>query len=413
MKRIITITTALLLCLCMVSSAYAGSSFPDVASSAWYAEFVDYAVDAGMVEGYPDGTFRPDKLLKYSEFIAMMVEQQTTDELICQIDTGHWGVPYYNMGLKLGYFSEGDISVRVLDDPIPRRDMAVIAAGYLEKNADIPSSVPFKEYADVTRTDPDEYYISVCSCLGVLEGYEADGTFRPDKTLKRSEAVKVAVCCDKLKKQAQGTVTPVTPPVTPVDPPATGYFNEDTKPAEQYHPGLEVIEHRVGGGYNAKNVSGLIPAERKAVMDQIMSTFKVVKENGKFYFCYEQPQIPDNWDIEIICHIYNEEGGGIDGYANNKGAFLRPEVYAEARKAKTVKAELTKTKTVQYGIIVDFSISENDRADSNPFGSTSYKLIIIDPEGEPDSLRIRTAYGGFGYYETIFGNIPEGMYAWK
>lgn len=43
------------------------SSFPDVPSDAWYARYVGFAADNGIVEGYPDGTFQPDNTVSRAE----------------------------------------------------------------------------------------------------------------------------------------------------------------------------------------------------------------------------------------------------------------------------------------------------------------------------------------------------------
>ncbi|MBQ2454651.1 MAG: S-layer homology domain-containing protein, partial [Firmicutes bacterium] len=62
MKRLSAIILSLALLLACPGAVSAGSVFPDVADSAWYAGYVSSAAACGMVEGYPDGTFKPDKL---------------------------------------------------------------------------------------------------------------------------------------------------------------------------------------------------------------------------------------------------------------------------------------------------------------------------------------------------------------
>lgn len=49
------------------------SRFSDVPVSQWYNPYVNVAVQEAVVSGYPDGTFRPDRDIKYSEVITMMV----------------------------------------------------------------------------------------------------------------------------------------------------------------------------------------------------------------------------------------------------------------------------------------------------------------------------------------------------
>ena len=42
-------------------------TYDDVSSSDWYADFIDAAVDLGLIEGYPDGTIRPEATITRAE----------------------------------------------------------------------------------------------------------------------------------------------------------------------------------------------------------------------------------------------------------------------------------------------------------------------------------------------------------
>ena len=46
--------------------------FPDVPNDAWYAKAVERVTDAGLMEGYEDGDFRPNHSLTRAE-IAMIL----------------------------------------------------------------------------------------------------------------------------------------------------------------------------------------------------------------------------------------------------------------------------------------------------------------------------------------------------
>lgn len=54
-----------------LSPAAAGNTFKDVASGAWYARDVATAVAAGLINGYGDGTFRPEQVITREELAAM------------------------------------------------------------------------------------------------------------------------------------------------------------------------------------------------------------------------------------------------------------------------------------------------------------------------------------------------------
>ena len=74
MKRIF----ALLLCFSMVLSmictiSYA-KEFPDVDSSHWAIEYISKLSDEGVINGYDDGTYRPEGTVKRSEFLKLVIK---------------------------------------------------------------------------------------------------------------------------------------------------------------------------------------------------------------------------------------------------------------------------------------------------------------------------------------------------
>lgn len=49
-----------------------GNRFSDVPKNAWYAEYVETAASLGIINGYPDGSFRPDGPINRAEVFAMI-----------------------------------------------------------------------------------------------------------------------------------------------------------------------------------------------------------------------------------------------------------------------------------------------------------------------------------------------------
>ncbi len=53
------------------AEATADSTFSDVPANKWYAEAVTWAVDSGVVQGFEDGTFRPDESVTREQMVTM------------------------------------------------------------------------------------------------------------------------------------------------------------------------------------------------------------------------------------------------------------------------------------------------------------------------------------------------------
>ena len=49
-----------------------GAGFSDVSDGTWYTEAVNWAAANGVVNGYPDGTFRPDRAVTRQETAAIL-----------------------------------------------------------------------------------------------------------------------------------------------------------------------------------------------------------------------------------------------------------------------------------------------------------------------------------------------------
>ena len=58
--------------------------FSDVSAEDWEADYVQAAVDAGIFEGYPDGTFGPDNVITRQEIAAVAGRGAVTAEVVSQ-----------------------------------------------------------------------------------------------------------------------------------------------------------------------------------------------------------------------------------------------------------------------------------------------------------------------------------------
>ena len=82
-----------------VKPAETGGSFSDVDETAWYAPYVNGAAAAGIVKGYPDGTFAPERPVSRAEFAAIVVRMMGYEPAdsaggFSDVDETAWYAPY-------------------------------------------------------------------------------------------------------------------------------------------------------------------------------------------------------------------------------------------------------------------------------------------------------------------------------
>lgn len=126
-----------------------GTVFPDVPYTHWAAPYVDYAQSLGIIAGYTDGTFKPDKTVTYNEAITMVVKALGyRDEAL----TGTYPASYVNMAMTLGLLED----VQAGTAGAVRGDIAMLVYAAMDK-------------AMVT--------ISKDGSINYLQEKQADGTF--------------------------------------------------------------------------------------------------------------------------------------------------------------------------------------------------------------------------------------------
>ena len=77
------------------------AGFSDMDSAAWAKPAVNYAVANGILSGYSDGTFRPDKEVSYAELAVMVVNAMGQKDLV----SGKWDTGYMQVASAQGYLA--------------------------------------------------------------------------------------------------------------------------------------------------------------------------------------------------------------------------------------------------------------------------------------------------------------------
>lgn len=194
-KRFLSLVLVLVL-LC--SFAIMSFAFSDVFDGHWAKDYIDMASGARIVNGYEDGSFKPDNQLTAGEFIKMVACVMDRYYEPVYNNGEHWAYQYVKLlannidGFNVSQYDEA----RELDSIISRGDMSVILAiAYATKNEfdiryDIGDGVliVFKDLNDIP--EDKKPYINLCVIFELLNGFE-DRTFRANEGLTRAQACKV------------------------------------------------------------------------------------------------------------------------------------------------------------------------------------------------------------------------------
>ncbi|WP_168121005.1 immunoglobulin-like domain-containing protein [Paenibacillus sp. HB172176] len=158
------------------------------------------ALHTAYISGYEDGTFGPDKAVSRAEMAAMLARIYGADAeqgsiAYTDVAAGHWAKDAIGavaaLGLMQGY---PDGSFRP-ERTITRAEMASIAANLLNGTLTArggnksPGASGKGSFLDTSGHWAEEA-ITQAKAAGIINGYE-DGTFRPDETLTRAQAVTI------------------------------------------------------------------------------------------------------------------------------------------------------------------------------------------------------------------------------
>ena len=191
-KTILVLIMSIALVLTNVTPSLAAETFfQDIPTSHWAHSNVGQMVDKGIIVGYPDGTFKPDKKVTYGEFIKMAIVGITGQGLEMGSGGKHWAYNYYMKGIELGLYTSTQIPERNLDREIIRADMSLIAANAVEGTVSSSDSAIIEGYVlDMFKSTNRKNAVIKAYFLGILAGYP-DQTFRPDQGLTRAESAAV------------------------------------------------------------------------------------------------------------------------------------------------------------------------------------------------------------------------------
>jgi N-acetylmuramoyl-L-alanine amidase len=178
------------------------AGFTDVPESGSATNAIDYLVGAGVLSGYPDGTFRPDKPLNRGQATKILVLQhgvqiaQSGDHSFSDVDKAY--ASYVDAAVQKSWISGfADGSFRPYDLML-RQQLAVVmvrSQGWeAEAKALTPSQIAtaLKGVTDVSRISPTALpYVALAVSRGLFQG-DAQGRLNPAEGITRAQFALVA-----------------------------------------------------------------------------------------------------------------------------------------------------------------------------------------------------------------------------
>jgi hypothetical protein len=165
------------------------NSFSDIERH-WAKNEIEEWVEKGFIEGYSDGTFKPDNNITRAEFITLINRAfGYTGEGIADftdISSEDWFYGEIAKAEAAGYISGYPDGTIKPNNFISRQEVAGVVVRILALEEDIKATEKFVDYGKIS--DWSKGYIGAVLAANIMESYP-DGTFRAEDFIKRAEAV--------------------------------------------------------------------------------------------------------------------------------------------------------------------------------------------------------------------------------
>lgn len=174
-----------------ITALSTSSSFSDI-SGHWAESKILEAIDLGIVSGYTDKTFRPNKQVTRAEFATFLTNAikvtSTTTQNFKDVQTDDWFYGQVQKSVAVGIFGGYTDNTFKPGNLITRQEAAkAISSTITTANIDGDGAIYMKDYSKVH--DWAKPFVNVVFNKGYMMGY--NGYYRPVDGLTRAEAVKI------------------------------------------------------------------------------------------------------------------------------------------------------------------------------------------------------------------------------
>lgn len=187
MKKKFSIIIALLL-VAIFSINVGAASFKDL-NGHWAKDYIEGQSGMGLLNGYPDGSFKPNKNLTNAEAIAVINRLtkvfKISDISFTDVKPNDWYFNEYRKAVYTG-FVQDKADKAYPNNFINRGEIATMLAIVYG----VEPNLALNNFKDLAANSAETAYINALNAIGVINGYP-DGTFKPNKLVTRAEFSKM------------------------------------------------------------------------------------------------------------------------------------------------------------------------------------------------------------------------------
>ncbi|MFS0726399.1 amidase family protein [Paenibacillus sp. 1P07SE] len=150
----------------------------------WAKDSIDFLIQRGLLSGYPDGSFRPDVGISRAEAVkvlAVQLELSPAPSSFRDVSATHWASDYIGAAALSGVLNGYTDGTFRPNEQLNRAEMAALIARAFQL-----SGTSSLQFSDVRSDSWASAYIDALAANQITTGYE-DGSYRPDRLITRAE----------------------------------------------------------------------------------------------------------------------------------------------------------------------------------------------------------------------------------
>ncbi|NLY20188.1 MAG: S-layer homology domain-containing protein [Tissierellia bacterium] len=189
-KKLLSLASISILLITCSEPVNANVTYSDMGGH-WSTNYVTKLSDSNLINGYDDGTFKPNNDITKAEFFKIINNlaglKKSYSVTFKDVSRSDWFYDEVAKGIKAGYIvpTTGNLYP---EKPITRQE-AMYIIGYMYDLTPMPESLKNFSDASLIREDA-KGYVGALIFYGIVDGYP-DGEFKPDNPISRGEVSKI------------------------------------------------------------------------------------------------------------------------------------------------------------------------------------------------------------------------------